>query len=653
WFVRSLAFSPNGKLLAFPRGTGVCVWDLAAGKELFQLDSGTKWSMGGTVFSADGKRLAAASNPYERGTDYTIHLWNVETGKEAGALKGHEGSIWSLAIASKGNLLASTSFDRTIRFWDLTKQREIGRISGPNRVSRALSFSADGSVLASGHIFGDLHLWDARTYKEIATPAAGSTFVEWVRFAPDGQTLISAAPEQIGLWEPLTGRQRRVFSSKSLVTGGLFWHPSLSPDGKYLATGSDRTQGQALLWDVADGKLVRKFGESGQLRVYSVMFSPDGRRLAGTSYEPNITHIWDAAGGKELLQLKGQNLPHALAFSPDGATLAVSSGWANTDMTVGLWNLATGREIWRKTTRPWLAMDVQFSPDGRTLALVGAMPGRINTKGEFHLWEAATGKELKQIEGHQLPVHCLAFSADGRMLATGSNDNAVHLWEIGSGGERRCFQGHQNHIWALSFSPDGRLLASASGDTTALVWDLTDNFRDGRFQPRRLSAAELARCWNDLALSDAGRAYRSILSLIGSPKETTTFLKDHVPPVIAADPKRVAPLLAALDSEKFAERDKAMIELEKLGLAVESSLRAALSAKPSLEIRQRIEAILEKLAGEPRLRFLRALEVLEHIATPEARQLVEALSRGTAELWPAQEAKASLARLAARPALQP
>jgi hypothetical protein len=208
-------------------------------------------------------------------------------------------------------------------------------------------------------------------------------------------------------------------------------------------------------------------------------------------------------------------------------------------------------------------------------------------------------------------------------------------------------------ISAVSFSPDGRLLASASADTTALVWDLTGCFRDGRFQTRPLSAEELHRCWDDLAQADASRAYRSILALIGSPKETVAFLRDHLRPVVSVDPKRVKPLLAALDSDQFAERDQAMSELEQLGLGVEQVLREALKAKPSLEVRQRIEAILEKLAGGPRWRVLRVLEVLEHIATPEARQLLETLSKGTAELWPAQEAKASLSRLAQRGASQP
>jgi hypothetical protein len=240
------------------------------------------------------------------------------------------------------------------------------------------------------------------------------------------------------------------------------------------------------------------------------------------------------------------------------------------------------------------------------------------------------------------------------MLATGSLDETIRLCEVATGRERQRFQNQKPSLSVVSCSPDGRLLASAGyGDTSALVWDLTGRFRDGRFQTRRLSAEELNRCWDDLAHTDAARAYRSINALTGSPNEAVAFLNTHLQPVVSVDRKRVAPLLAALDSDQFAERDKAMRDLEQLGLAVEPILREASSAKPSLEVRQRIEAVLDKLAGGRRWRVVRSLEVLEHIATPEARQLLETFSKGTAELWPAQEAKASLSRLARRQASQP
>jgi RNA polymerase sigma factor (sigma-70 family) len=651
-WTRLLAFSPRGNMLAFPREGGVCVWDCASGKVLHQLESSAKTLVGCVAFSADGKLLAATSD-WSRNRpnkDYAIHLWDLATGKEVAALQGHEDDVSALVMSPKGNLLASaSSADGTIRFWDLDKRQEIGRSPGPARRYRALAYFADGKTLASGEVNGVLRLWDAQKHEEMAIPAQGSNSVQWVRFAPDGQTLMATTMEQIGLWEPLTGQPRRIFNN--IDQAG--YAPALSPDGKLLAAPSFQKRGQeAMLWDVASGKLVRKLETDGQARLLYLTFSADGRRVIGTS-EQGVIYTWDVSNGKELRQLKVRNLSSPLAFAPDGATLVSSTLDGRFNSTFRLWSLASGEEMWRKEMPGWRAWGMNFAPDGRTLALAGGTVGRANLAGEVRLWDAATGKELKLFEGHRDHVFCAAFSADGRMLATGSRDKTIRLWEIATGRERRCLQGHKSLIWALSFSPDGRLLASASFDSTGLIWDLTGRFRADGFQLRRLSAEELNRSWADLAHPDAARAYQSILALTGSPKEAIALLKDRLPPLTAAEPKRVAPLLATLDSAQFGERDKAMSELEKMGLAVEPALRAALNDKPSLELRRRIEAVLEKLSGGPRLRFLRALEVLEHIATVEARQLLESLSLGTAEMWPTQEAKASLAHLAARAEVKP
>ena len=382
-----------------------------------------------------------------------------------------------------------------------------------------------------------------------------------------------------------------------------------------------RTLGQVQILDVSTGKMVgqvRRHQSTADLRV---AFSPDGRRLAGASYQPNIIYVWDTASGKELRQLKGQNFCQCLAFAPDGATLAVASGAvAKDEITVRLWNLATGKEVWGKDTRPWLAFDLAFSPDGHTLALVGGMPGRSGAG--LRLWDAATGKELKHLESTRLsasslPASGVTFSSDGRMLATGSDDAAVRLWEVASGRERQSFQGHQSAILAVSFSPDDRLarLSQHGLDRPGLGSDRP--IPRGAISASSSIREELERCWVDLADADAVRPYRSIVALEGSPKEAIAMLTERFAPVKAIEPKHVAPLLAALDSDQFSERDKAMSELEKMGLAVEPVLRETLNTKPSLEIRRRIEAVLDKLAGGPRLRFLRVLEVLEHIATTE------------------------------------
>jgi len=111
-------------------------------------------------------------------------------------------------------------------------------------------------------------------------------------------------------------------------------------------------------------------------------------------------------------------------------------------------------------------------------------------------------------------------------------------------------------------------------------------------------------------------------------------------------------LIADLDSARFADREKALEELDRLGELAGPALRKLLQSRPSLEARKRAEQLLQKLeaatpSGE-RLRGLRAIAALEFMGNTEARELLRRLSAGAAEALLTQEAKAALVRLARR-----
>jgi hypothetical protein len=279
--------------------------------------------------------------------------------------------------------------------------------------------------------------------------------------------------------------------------------------------------------------------------------------------------------------------------------------------------------------------------------------------GQLYLWDAKTGQPLQKLEGQFGQIAAVAFSPDGRSLASasgekmfnGGGDRTIRLWEIASGRERCRFQGHQSGVSSIVFSRDGRTLASAGEDTTALVWDVAHGGASHRFS--EIPAENLGSVWRDLAQADAAHAYSIICALIASPDRTVTFLRNHLRPASPADPKRVQELIAELDNDRFAVRQRAMQELGNLGELAEASLRQKLRQNLTLETRQRVENLLHKLEpprSSGRWREVRAVEVLEHIGTPEARQLLQTLSKGTPEARLTQEATASLERLAKRPA---
>jgi HEAT repeat protein len=113
------------------------------------------------------------------------------------------------------------------------------------------------------------------------------------------------------------------------------------------------------------------------------------------------------------------------------------------------------------------------------------------------------------------------------------------------------------------------------------------------------------------------------------------------------DPRQVKLLLTALDSEDYALREKATQELAKLGKTIYPALRQALAGPVSVEVRRRLEGLLAVNPAPP-LRALRALQVLERVATGEARDLLQRLAAGAPETHLTEEAKAALQRLKKR-----
>jgi len=455
-----------------------------------------------------------------------------------------------------------------------------------------------------------------------------------VAFAPDGKTLLAGAWDgSIRLWDVATGKELRQFSGHR----GWVWSVVFSPDGRTFASGGkDKI---IRIWDTATGKELRRL-EGHQTMIGQLAFAPDGKTLASRDWGQSL-RLWDAATGREVRRIDPRSGIYSLAFSPDGKLLAY--GGAN---TTALFDLAAGKEVrqFKAPPRSWFS-SLAFSPDGNTLCGYNG-----NWDFTIYLWDVATGKVLQPLGKLEKSMGRMVFAPDGKSMALTGGDHAIHIHEVITRRERCRFQSPDKKPSKLAYSPNGRILAQGSEDITVLLWDMTDLPGKDRPPSTSLSAKDLEALWADLASDDAAEAYRAIRKLAASAKESASFLRQQLRPVAPVDSRTIARFVADLDSDRFETRQHATEQLEKLAELAEPVLRQALQNKPPLERRRRIDQLLEKLAVQrdtpspERLRMLRALETLEQMDIPEARQVLEEYAKGDPAADLTKEAKAALAR---------
>jgi WD40 repeat protein len=224
--------------------------------------------------------------------------------------------------------------------------------------------------------------------------------------------LATASGPRAIVWDAASGTEQRTLAHEDTVTALAFGADPLSPDGAYLATGSE--DGSAAVWALADGQSVVRVRHEKD-GVLAVTLSADGRLLV-TGGQDGTARLWDIQGGKEVRRVELGGAVQGVALSPDGQRLATASQ----DKTVRVWQVAGGKQLF-KMAHDESVRAVAFSSDGRTLASAGF-------DKTVRLWDAANGTALGRVQ-HDAPVLALAFGADDRYLASASgNSAAVSLW---------------------------------------------------------------------------------------------------------------------------------------------------------------------------------------------------------------------------------
>jgi WD40 repeat protein len=418
-------------------------------------------------------RLKAGLQTDLRGWEWR-YLWRRCQGEERFILGEHSNGATVVGMLADGKTVFSAGRDKCVRLWDLESRRQIGLLPHPDEVTGAAA-SPDGRWLATvteKYAEGQpVLLWDLATQKIAAA-------------------LTTVTTNYTNFW---------------LRPGSI----TFSPDNKWLAFAT--VFGGVRLWDVNARSEVTNLLSIGDASPgpLGVAFSPDSRTLAYNENEYGAILLWDIPSCSVTGRLSGhQGVVTALAFSPDGQTLASGSQ----DRTARLWNLnlgvrqssgaATNAVQWaRKLSRtsndaelaaaedgrtptewrPGLQFtnhtggpgSLAFSSDGRTLAMIGS--GRV-----IRLVEVETGKQKAELRGHLAAISSLAFTPDGRTLLSASDDGTIRVWDPVSPPKEKSVHGFaRNSIslaWrsygpALCLSPDGRHLLSVYTNQTFSLWD--------------------------------------------------------------------------------------------------------------------------------------------------------------------------------------
>ncbi|GEM_PF-3747444 len=245
-YVRSLAFSPDGELLASasPEDDAVIVWEVATGRRVFTLphpDGGV--GIGAVAFHPSGQLLAAGAE------DGSVLLWDRFTGRLIGRWRAHPEAVFSLAFDLEGRWLATGSRDASVKVWEALSGRLVKALRGRLGWILSVAFSPDGRWIALGSRDGTVRLWEwqAAARDADSAPDETSSFVPgvralrghegWVRsvaFHPGGRWLLSAADDGTVIQWRLTGEAVRVLRGHLDRVEAL----AFSPDGGLLVSAS-------------------------------------------------------------------------------------------------------------------------------------------------------------------------------------------------------------------------------------------------------------------------------------------------------------------------------------------------------------------------------------------------------------------------------
>jgi WD40 repeat protein len=547
-----VAFDDTGRLAAACADKTVRLYD-ATPKELDPLKGHTQ-AVKSVAFSPDGKLLASGDGtffPPNKRTAGEIKLW--EDGKEVRTLKGHPAPVLALAFRPDGKRLFSADMMALVKIWDLTPEAasatpktvrfmssevralaahgnflfvgtpngEVGALNGDTAAIAipfrqvypgailALAASPDGARVVTTHpdLSNSVRVRDMTVRKPFVSVAAHDGPVQALAFSPDGRFVASAARDNdksVRISDVRTGREVRTLEGLARPATQV----AFSPDDKLLLTVGQPSAApdqaiEVVLWNVATGDPVGKVpGQSG--RVLTAAFGPDGKRLLLAVPGKKLV-IWDVAKKEEVPRLDdAAGAPQAgveagvVAATLDGREIAVAAAAGITVHRAP--SAKDGKGAWQTTElldRPSALTGLGWAPKGGIL-MVGSQRSGLDSRlpAGVQLWNVATNKLVGFRPGPRPDPRSAAVSPDGKRVVASLGYTVPGIYDVTNPKNPRPLLMLRGPLDAtprtspppnpncLAWSPDGWRIAMGASDGSLVLWDATPRSETAAAEPK-------------------------------------------------------------------------------------------------------------------------------------------------------------------------
>ncbi|MEN6311304.1 MAG: WD40 repeat domain-containing protein, partial [Acidobacteriota bacterium] len=351
--------------------------------------------------SHDGTLLAEADTwnaPAIKITD----IWSGRSWR----LGAHPNVVGSLAYNPEGNILAAGGGDGTIYLFDASTRQLIRALAGDSNPVAMICFSPDGKRLISCDNDNRLKLWDLASGRTLAENVAGassfgSRTVRRLDWSTDGETILTVREDEVRLWKTedlksvRTLKVKEKYEYRSSQKGlGMIVRSDTVPviDAVFGGYGkkivAEYADGTLRTWDIRSGKQIRRARLGGSLGPF--LFSSDGITILASTREAGRSRlkILDAESGKERASFDPERLGiiHDFVISPDGKHAAGALG----EPLVLVWAIGDPKPLHVVEMGAHGFSALAFSPDGKTLAAGGENQNLM-------LFDVASGARLWQL----------------------------------------------------------------------------------------------------------------------------------------------------------------------------------------------------------------------------------------------------------------